>query len=70
MDGKPWTPLAAAAATFALVAIIGIVIAIPLVHGDLHAHAFERGRSLGQGVGAFAAIAAAVVYVIQRKRTA
>jgi len=70
MDGKPWTPLAAAAATFALVAIIGIVIAIPLVHGDLHAHAFERGRSLGQGVGVLAAITAAVVYLIQKKRTA
>jgi len=70
MDGKPWTPLAAAAATFALVAIIGIVVAIPVIHGDMHAHAFERGSSLGQGVGILAAFAAAVVYFIQKKRTA
>ena len=69
MDGKPWTPLAAAAATFALVAIIGIVVAIPVIHGDMHTHAFERGRSLGQGIGIFAALAAAVVYLIQKKRT-
>lgn len=70
MDDKPWTPLAAAAATFALVAIIGIVIAIPVIHGDMQPHAFERGRSLGQGVGVLAAIAAAIVYAIQKKRAA
>ena len=70
MDGKPWTPLASAAATFAFVAVVGIVIAIALIHGDLPVHAFERGRSVGQGVGVLAAIAAAVVYVVQKKRTA
>ena len=67
---KPWSPLAAAAVTFALIAIVGIVIAIPVIHGDMHAHAFERGRSLGQGIGVFAAVVAAVVYLIQKKRTA
>jgi hypothetical protein len=70
MDGKPWTPLASAAATFAFVTIIGIVVAIALIHGDLHLHAFERGRAVGQGVGVLAAIAAAVVYVVQKKRAA
>jgi len=69
MDGKPWSPLASAAATFAFVTVIGIVIAIALIHGDLHLHAFERGRSVGQGVGVLAMIAAAIVYVIQKKRT-
>ena len=70
MDGKPWTPLAAAAATFALVAIIGIVVAIPVIHGDMHAHAFARGQQIGQGVAVFAVLAAALVYFIQKKRTA
>jgi hypothetical protein len=65
---KPWSPLASAAATFAFVAIIGIVVAIALIHGDLRLHAFERGRAIGQGVGVLAAIAAGVVYVVQRKR--
>jgi len=69
MDGKPWSPFAAAAATFALVAIIGIVITIPVLHGDMHVHAFERGRSIGQSIGILAAICAAVVYFIQKKRT-
>lgn len=70
MDGKPWSPFASAAATFAFVAVIGLVIAIALIHGDLHAHAFERGRTIGQGVGVLAAIAAAIVYLVQRRRTA
>jgi hypothetical protein len=70
MDGKPWTPLASAAATFAFVTVVGIVIAIALIHGDLHVHAFERGRSVGQGVGVLAAFAATIVYVVQKKRAA
>ena len=44
MDGKPWSPLASAAATFAFVTVIGIVVAIALIHGDLRLHAFERGQ--------------------------
>ena len=68
MDRKPWSPLASAAATFAFVAIIGIVVAIALIHGDLRLHAFERGRAIGQGVGVLAAIAAAIVYLVQKKR--
>ena len=70
MDGKPWTPLASALATFAFVTIIGIVIAIALIHGDLHVHAFARGQAIGQGVGVLAVIAAAIVYIIQKRRTA
>jgi hypothetical protein len=68
MDGKPWSPLASAAATFAFVAVIGLVIAIGLIHGDLRLHAFERGRAIGQGVGMVAAIASAIVYVVQKRR--
>lgn len=70
MDGKPWSPFASAAATFAFVAVIGLVIAIGLIHGDLQMHAFERGRAIGQGVGVLATIAAAIVYIVQKKRTA
>jgi len=68
MDGKPWSPLASALATFAFVTVVGIVIAISLVHGDLHVHAFARGQAIGQAVAVFAVLAAAVVYVIQKKR--
>lgn len=68
MDGKPWTPLASALATFAFVTVVGIVIAIALIHGDLHIHAFARGQAIGQGVGVFAVFAAAVVYVVQKRR--
>jgi len=70
MDGKPWTPLASALATFAFVCIIGVVIGVALIHGDLHLHAFARGQAIGQGVGVFAAIAGAIVYVVQRRRLA
>jgi hypothetical protein len=70
MDGKPWSPLASAAAAFAFVSIIGIVVAIALIHGDLHVHAFERGSAVGQGVGVLAAIAAAIVYIVQKRRVA
>jgi len=68
MDGKPWTPLASALATFAFVTVVGIVIAIALIHGDLHVHAFARGQAIGQGVAVFAVLAAAVVYIIQKRR--
>jgi hypothetical protein len=70
MDGKPWSPLASAAAAFAFVAVVGIVVAIALIHGDLHAHAFERGSAIGQGVGVIAAVTAAITYVVQKRRAA
>ena len=43
------------------------MIAIALIHGDLHVHAFARGQAIGQGVGVFAALAAAIVYIIQKR---
>ena len=64
MDGKPWTPLASALATFAFVCIVGVVIGVALIQGDLHTHA------IGQGVGVLGAIAGAIVYVVQRRRLA
>ena len=70
MDGKPWTPLASALATFAFVCVIGIVIGVALIHGDLRLHAFARGQAIGQGVAVLAAVAGAVVYVIQKRRLA
>ena len=70
MDGKPWTPLASALATFAFITVVGIVIAIALIHGDLHVHAFARGQAIGQGVGLFAAVAGGIVYVVQKRRAA
>ena len=70
MDGKPWTPLASALATFAFVCIIGVVIGVALIHGDLHIHAFARGQAIGQGVAVLAAIAGAIVYVVQKRRLA
>ena len=68
MDGKPWTPLASALATFAFVCVIGVVIGVALIHGDLHVHAFARGQAIGQGVGVLAVIAGAIVYVVQKRR--
>lgn len=68
MDGKPWTPLASALATFAFVCVVGIVIGIALIHGDLRPHAFARGQAIGQGVGVLAVIAGAIVYVVQKRR--
>lgn len=68
MDGNPWTPLASALATFAFVCVIGVVIGVALIHGDLHVHAFARGQAIGQGVGVLAVIAGAIVYVVQKRR--
>ncbi len=68
MDGKPWTPLASALATFAFVCVIGLVIGVALIHGDLHVHAFARGQAIGQGVGVLGVIAGAIVYVVQKRR--
>ena len=70
MDGKPWTPLASALATFAFITVVGVVIAIAVIYGDLHLHAFAQGQAIGQGVGVFAAIAAGIVYVVQKHRAA
>ena len=49
---------------------MGIVIAIALIHGDLHVHAFARGQAIGQGVGMFAAVAGGIVYLVQKRRAA
>lgn len=67
---KLWSPWKVAIAVFGLVVVVGAIVAVVIAsaNGNLHDQPFERGQSMGTGVGTLAAIAGAVAYFVQARR--
>ncbi|MBL9017843.1 MAG: hypothetical protein JNL83_26895 [Myxococcales bacterium] len=68
-DG-PRSPLRVAVITFGAVVLIGMVVSLAVmgITGTLGDHPFERGEKLGQGLGPLGLIAAAIAYVVQKRK--
>ena len=68
-DG-PRSPLRVAVITFGAVVLIGMVVGVVIlsITGKLGDQSFARGEKLGQGIGPLALIAAAIAYVVQKRK--
>ncbi len=67
----PRSPLRVAVITFGAVVLIGILIAglVVAIQGTSgYETPFERGERMGQGIGPIALIAAAIAYIVQKRK--